>query len=136
VLNTITSASDSAALTQFLAGLNQERARQFSLAVVSFQATLKTGSQLIPPETIGEHLEKIRAEHPQDFEQGMKLTLSAPADASDSRTSSPSPPATYPTVGAGRVFLGPNGRPVPATEETTIAIPAKPTPKPPASDAK
>jgi hypothetical protein len=61
---------DRAELPHFLAGINQERARQYALAVGSFEAALKTGSQIISPEVIGDHLDSIRKEHPQEFAEG------------------------------------------------------------------
>ncbi|MEQ1860628.1 MAG: hypothetical protein ABMA13_11895 [Chthoniobacteraceae bacterium] len=71
------SASDAAVLTQFLAGLNQEKAKQFSLAVATFQAVLMSGSSIVPPEAIGEHIERIRAEHPADYERGVQIALAS-----------------------------------------------------------
>jgi hypothetical protein len=70
--------NDRTALQSFLAGTNQERAAQYALAVGSFEAALKTSSQIVPPETIGEHLEAIRKEHPQEYEQGVQNTLTPP----------------------------------------------------------
>lgn len=63
------------ALSLFLGGLNQEKAKQWPLAVASFQGALKMASDLIAPTLIGAHLEAIRKEHPQDFETGVQLML-------------------------------------------------------------
>ena len=76
-------ASDSTALTSFFSALNFEKARQFSLAVNAFQMALKTGSDLIPAEEIGEHLERIKREHEADYAAGLQLTLSPPAAQTD-----------------------------------------------------
>ena len=75
--------SDSTALTSFLAALNLEKGRQFSLAVNSFQTALKTGSDFIPAEEIGEHLEAIKRDHAADYEAGQQLTLNPPSPAVD-----------------------------------------------------
>jgi len=68
-------ANDRNALQSFLAGLNQERAKQFTFAVISYEAALKAGSQLVSAETIGEHLERIHKEHPEEYEQGVRSAL-------------------------------------------------------------
>lgn len=75
----IASTSDSTMIASWLAGLNQETAKQWVLAVGSFQAALKTGSQVVPAELIGQHLEDIKKAHPQEFEQGVQLMLNPPA---------------------------------------------------------
>lgn len=121
----VTSSSDSSALTQFLAGLNQEKAKQYSLAVASFQAALKTGSQIVSPELIGEHLEAIRAQYPTEFEKGVQIALNPPQPTPDPRYISP----------AG-IPYGLSARPpwvesrMPPSPEVTVAVPAKPTPEP------
>jgi hypothetical protein len=75
-------ANDREALQLFLAGLNQEKAMQYSFAVISFEQALKTGSQLISAELIGGHLERIQKEHPQEYQQGVESSLNPPAPAS------------------------------------------------------
>jgi hypothetical protein len=62
--------TDSQALLLFLAGNNLERARQYAPAVNAYLATLKTGSQVIPAEHLGELLDGIKKSHPEEFEQG------------------------------------------------------------------
>lgn len=71
-LTSVLGTNDASALRQILAGVNQERARQFSFAVTSYLAALKTGSQAIPVEKIGDMLEKIKKDHPQDYEAGVQ----------------------------------------------------------------
>jgi hypothetical protein len=73
--------SDASALSLFLAGSNQERAKQYSLAVASYLATLKTGSQAIPAEHIGDLLAHIKQEHPAEFEQGSRPVVETPMSA-------------------------------------------------------
>jgi hypothetical protein len=79
---------DSTAFLQFTTGLNQERAKQFAPAVVSFQSALKTGSSIVPPEVIGEHLQQIRKEHPEEFQQGLQATLTGPIQSATDRPAS------------------------------------------------
>ncbi len=87
-LSTVASPSDSAAMRQFFAGLNQERARQRSAAVTSYLAALKTGSQAVPSEHIGDRLEAIKKEFPSDFEAG-EATTNTPAIYDDRFTRFP-----------------------------------------------
>lgn len=75
VQDPVLKASDTTAFTAFLAGMTQERARQFPQAVLSYQNALKTGSELLPVEDIGARLERIKKEHPADFEQGVVWTI-------------------------------------------------------------
>ncbi len=62
---------DQDALSEYAAGQNQLAARQYLLAVVSFQKALKSGSDLIPAGKTGELLDSIKKEHPEDYEAGM-----------------------------------------------------------------
>ncbi len=137
LLEGFTGTNDSSALSQFLAGLNQETAKQYSLAVASYQGALKTGSRIVPPELIGEHLEKIREAHPKDFERGVELALNPPMpDMSDPRYRYRGYPFSVPpgfgseTTTGGRYTIGPDGRPVPMSEATTVTIPPKASPAP------
>jgi hypothetical protein len=77
-INTGSIIYDRAAVQAFLAGLNQERAQQYAFAVASFLAALKTGSQILPVEVVGERLEAIRKEHPEDYEQGSRMAVAIP----------------------------------------------------------
>ena len=72
-LTTVATTSDTSALRQFLGGVNQETAHQFSGAVSSYIAALKTGSQTIPVMKIAEALEAIQKEHPAEYEAGVRL---------------------------------------------------------------
>jgi hypothetical protein len=74
------SSEDTSALRQFLAALNQERARQYSTAVATYLAVLKTGSQSIPLDFIGEHLTTIEKEHAKDYQVGVELSNNPPPD--------------------------------------------------------
>ncbi|MEO6787233.1 MAG: hypothetical protein ABI318_13965, partial [Chthoniobacteraceae bacterium] len=70
--------TDTSALQQFLAAQNQERARQYAAAVVSYLASLKTGSQSIPAEFVGEQLATIEKEHPKEYQAGIELANNPP----------------------------------------------------------
>lgn len=113
--------SDSTALTLFFAGLNFERGKQFSLAVNSFQMALKTGSDLIPAEDIGERLEAIKRNHAADYEAGLQLTLTPPAPQTDPY-GRPLRDPRYPAGFPGGPY-GPNGPAAPAKEQSVI-VPA------------
>ena len=113
--------SDSTGLTSFFAGLNFERGRQYSLAVNSFQMALKTGSDLVPAEDIGERLEAIKRDHATDYEAGLKMTLSSPVPVTDP-DSRPTRDPRYPVGFPGNPF-GPNGPGGPAKEQPVI-VPA------------
>lgn len=62
---------DQEALADYAAAQNQLAARQYMLAVVSFQKALKSGSDLIPAEKTGEILESIKKDHSEDYQAGM-----------------------------------------------------------------
>jgi hypothetical protein len=137
--------ADRTALQSFLAALNQERAKQYALAVSSFQSSLKTGSQIISPEIIGEHLEAIRKDHPAEFEEGVRLALNPPLPV-DGRGYTVDPRTGRLIYGPGGYFPG-STPPRPTPESTSIAIPAIPdkttntpppvaTPAPPAAVPK
>ena len=54
---------------------NQELAGQYALAVSSYERALASGTDLIPPKVIGERLAKIKADHPQEFAEGVTAFL-------------------------------------------------------------
>lgn len=64
--------SDSTALTLFLAGYNQDRAQQYTQATTSYLATLKTGSQIVPPEYVGELLAALKKNHREEYDTASK----------------------------------------------------------------
>jgi hypothetical protein len=121
-IETTTDGNERTDLQSFLAGLNQERAGQYALAVGSLEAALKTGSQFIPPEVIGQHLEKIRTDHPEEYEQGVLIALTPVAP-------------TYP----GAMFMDPRfrpgGPPAPQAGAPTINVPATGPKEPASADA-
>jgi hypothetical protein len=73
-VTTMSSRSDTATMRLFLSGLNLEQARQFSSAVSSYSAALRSGSSIVPPGKIGDMLELIKKAHPADYEAGIQLS--------------------------------------------------------------
>jgi hypothetical protein len=65
-----------------LAGINQEAAEQYSLAVVSYQDALKVSDTTIPAKFIGTRLAAIKQNHPAEYEDGMKMVTSPPSGRS------------------------------------------------------
>lgn len=146
-LTSIVSTNNGLALRQFLAGVNQERARQYSGAVSSYLSALRTGSQSIPVEKIGEKLQEIKAQHPQDYESGVQLAnapaplpgyyrstvgyppgyppgFSTPGSSSPASTLQVPPVAT--DVPGGKKKAGPNPSSAgPAKEEKVESAPGK-----------
>jgi hypothetical protein len=89
-LSTVANSTDMGAFQLFLGGLNQEHARYFSGAVSSYLDALRFGSRIIPVEYIGQHLEAIHRQSPQDYEAGAQLSLktvhTSPPSLSDPRS--------------------------------------------------
>ena len=106
---------DSTALQQFLAAQNQERARQYGGAVGSYLAVLKSGSQTIPAEFIGDRLTTIEKEHPKEYQAAVELANNPPATR---YTATSGPPRT--------VFNG-TGAP---SSQVTATLPMKVVPLP------
>lgn len=139
-LTAVAQAGDARALSSFLAGLNQERAKQYLLAVASYQQALKSGSQVLPAEEIGERLEQMRKERPQEYEQGLQLAIAPPQPAQVDQFGRP--------ISSGRPPGFPpfpmSNQPAPQPAAPAIlAVPAAPSPQPveskvgaPASPAK
>lgn len=82
-LSAVISTTDSSALRQLLAGVNFEHARQYSYAVSTYIAALKTGSHMIPAEKIGDMLDSIKKDHPQEYEAGIQRANTAPSLADE-----------------------------------------------------
>ncbi len=73
--------NDASAYNSYIAGQNQETAEQYFQAVVSYQAALKSGSDLLPAKIIGQRLAAIKASHPKDYEEAMAHILNPPVRA-------------------------------------------------------
>lgn len=105
-----------------VAAINQERARQYAMAVVSYQSLLKIPSTTIPVDFIEERLALIQKEHWSDYEEGNKqffLLQQAIVNASQSpynrmmnefnRASMTNAPATPPAVSPAGASASPAG---------------------------
>ena len=66
-------ASDGAALTHYLAGINFEESGIARFAVASYIAALKTASEFIPLEELRTRLAKLRSANAADYEEGIKV---------------------------------------------------------------
>jgi hypothetical protein len=84
-------------LQPFVAAQHQEAAGQFALAVASYQTALQSGSNAIPPKVIGSRLDAIKATHPKEFEEGMRIFLTQPAVAPTPTPSASATPQKTPT---------------------------------------
>ncbi|MCE0497365.1 MAG: hypothetical protein LV481_05395 [Methylacidiphilales bacterium] len=69
---------DPLGLNSLMAGIHQEEAGQYAQAVVSYQAALKSSSNLVPAKMIGDHLAAIQKDHPNEYDAGMQLVNSPP----------------------------------------------------------
>jgi len=72
-------------LSGYSAAHLQIEAKQWMLAVVSLQETLKSGCEFIPAAKVGELLETIGKEHPEEYKQGMDEFLSAGSASESNR---------------------------------------------------
>ena len=106
-------ANDNVALRMLLAAVNHERAQIYSGAAAYYFGALRTGSQAVPLELIGQKLEAIRKEHPQDYDAGQNI--SAP-DPTKERTGG----YNYTISTSQRVNVGPAPTPAP------LVVPAVP----------
>ncbi|MFY8216671.1 MAG: hypothetical protein ACOVMP_08730 [Chthoniobacterales bacterium] len=70
--------ADYVGVGSLISGQNQEAAGQFMLAVISYQNALKSGSDLVPAELIGERLRAIESANPAEYEAGMTRFLAPP----------------------------------------------------------
>lgn len=61
--------NNTSALTNFLAGLNQEQASQFYGAAQSYKQALTSGNTYVPAQFIGERLKAIQQEHGKEIEE-------------------------------------------------------------------
>ena len=126
-LTGLVATNDSNALRMLLAAVNQERARIYSGAVAYYLAALKSGSQTVPSELIGEKLEAIRKDHPQDYEAGKDIPVPDPATQ---RTVG----YPYPMGLSQRFNVGPTPPPaplvVPAVPKATTTAKDAPVPAP------
>jgi hypothetical protein len=115
------SSGDISGMSSFISAQNQETAKQPMLAVISYQAALKSGSDLVPAKLIGERLEAIKAEFPKEYEAGMERVLNPPQRTVDQ--------PGFPRM--------PGGMPMPPEKERAPALLIPPAPATsPAPEAK
>ena len=57
---------------EFLSGLNQEMAGQYTSAVTSYQNSLRTATDMVPARLIGDRLAAIRKDHAADYAEAEK----------------------------------------------------------------
>jgi hypothetical protein len=66
-------------IDNLIAGVHQETAGQFALAVQSYETALKSNDPAVPAKIIGDKLAAIQRDHPREFADGMQLVTSPPA---------------------------------------------------------
>jgi hypothetical protein len=69
---------DVSRLEPLVAAQNQDEAGQFTQAVASYQSALRNGGELVPARQIGQRLDTIKAEHPNEFAAGMEIFTKNP----------------------------------------------------------
>jgi hypothetical protein len=114
-VNNSTQESSQAGL--FITAHNQETAKQFALAVTSYEKALAIPNDLVPAKVIGERLAAIKAEHPQEYQQGLDNYLSPPMSRS------PYPPGWPPGRPQSR-----SAQPMPQPALSIPAASASPSP--------
>ena len=72
--------ADVAAFRQLLAGQNMEKAKQYPAAVSSYITALKTGALSIPADKVGEILDAIKRDHPEEYDAGVQMAFENPVD--------------------------------------------------------
>jgi hypothetical protein len=60
--------ADRSGFQQFLVGLNQERAEEWSAAVRAYQSALRSAGPNLPAEEIGRRIRAIKEAHPKEYE--------------------------------------------------------------------
>jgi hypothetical protein len=129
--------NETAGFDEFITGINQQTARQFSMAVTSYLTALKAGNLDIPAKYIGEQLDAIKRDHPSDYDSGVAAYLT------------PQTPQMPPGMNPGLYYMMmqryragqpvppgffPGGAPGPAPSPT-LSIPGAATNAPPANAA-
>jgi hypothetical protein len=130
-------------LDSMIAALNQESAGQYSLAVTSYEAALKSPNLEIPAKMIGEKLAAIQKDHPADFQSGYQQAVSPVVQYMNSPFNMPFRPGMpgypypypYPNVRPASVLSIP-GRTntAPSTPAPVEKAPMKTSPVPPSAN--
>jgi hypothetical protein len=112
----------SGGVDNLLAGLNQEAASQYALAVFSYENALKVPDATVPAKLIGDKLAAIQKDHPKEFEDGMQMVLSPPTP----RYYPGMNPAMYPGMYPGMPYR-PGMPGYPGTPQSVLSIPGATT---------
>jgi hypothetical protein len=126
---------------QMITGINQQTARQFSLAVTSYLTALKSANIRIPAKFIGNQLEAIKRDHPSDYDAGMTAYLNPPMPEMPQMQPGMNPGLYYMMMQRARAGMPmppgffPGASPYPAprpspTLQVSGVPPSNPTPKP------
>lgn len=99
--------NDTTPLRAFVIAQNQETAGQYAPAVVSYQASLRDTTGMVPIALVGERLKTIKTNHPKEYSEGMQA-----AQGMSGRTARYSEPSSL------RQFAN--------ADPDTLAVPAQP----------
>ena len=83
---------DTTGFESMLAGLNQETAGQYTAAVLSYEQALKVPDTYLPAKFIGDRLNGIQKDHPDDYAKALQLAGLASAGTAPSGPASPTAP--------------------------------------------
>lgn len=120
---------ESTQASQFVIADRQDSARQYALAVASYEHALATGANVIPAKVIGDRLDAIKTTHPQEFQQGLDLYLTPPAPRDPFGAYGPYGPGGM-AARRGRPPYGqPESTPVPSLAIPAASPTASPSPK-------
>jgi hypothetical protein len=113
-----------ATVNYYLDGLRQERARQYILAVSSYQSALTAGAPDDLAAAVGERLETIKKEHATDYETALERKLNPPRDTLRSGFPYSTYPPGYPP--GYRSAVPEAGTFLPTRDTSTLRVPAPP----------
>ncbi len=104
---------EAAGIDAMITGINQSDAGQYDLAVESFLDALNSGSLDVPARFIGEQLDAIKRDHPDDYDTGMEAYL-APTAPQQPYFPGTNPAMYHPTHHGWRPQPGKPNQPRPA----------------------
>lgn len=108
---------------EFYAGLDQETAGQYALAAQSYLMALKSNSLNLPSKLVGDRLDAIKKDHPDDYADAMKRYQETPSFPPWAYARAMGTPFGHPSMGAP---IPGQPRATTATTNTTIsALPTK-----------
>jgi len=74
-MTSVLNSNDTAAMRQFLAGVNYQKGQVYDMAVANYLSALKSGSQAVPSEKVGSLLVELNKSHPSLYEAGVKQAV-------------------------------------------------------------